>query len=240
MGTSSLEDLKTKAFWKACLAELIGTGILVLIGCGSASQGNLTSISLCFGFTVASVVWGIGHVSGGHINPAVTIGFLITRKITIARTLFYIIFQVIGAILGALLVKGLFPGAGNLGSALLSDGVSAGQGFGIEFCMAFILMFVVLASVDEQRTDKGGSIPLTIGLVIAMCCLCAIPFTGCGMNPARSFGPALISDNLDHHWLYWAGPIAGAALAALIYDFVFAVNASPEKIKGYLSVNYSA
>jgi len=244
MGTSSIEDLQTKSFWKACVAELLGIAIFVLVACGSCchNDADLVSVSLCFGFSIASIVWAICHVSGGHINPAVTIGFLVTRKISIVRAIGYIISQIIGAILGALLIKELFPGAQQsfLGSSLRYSNVSIGQAFGIEFSLGFIFVFVVLASCDDNRTDRGGSIPLAVGLTITMCHLCAVPYTGAGMNPARSLGPALISEQLQDHWLYWLGPIMGGALGALLYDFVFAMDAKPEKLKSYLSRNYDS
>jgi len=242
MGKSSVEDLKTLAFWQACFAEFLGIMIFVLIACGSCISGSadLVSISLCFGFSIASIVWAICHVSGGHINPAVTMGFLITRKISLARGIFYILSQVVGAIVGAVILNELFPHPqdSSLGSSLVSEGVDVEKAFGIEFFLGFIFVFVVLSSCDDGRSDRGGSIPLAVGLTIAMCHLCAVPYTGAGMNPARSIGPALISGHMDNHWLYWLGPIFGGCLGALLYDFVFASNASLDKFKAYFTIKY--
>lgn len=236
----SVEDLKIKAFWKAGFAESLGTLLLVLIGCGSTvhKEGTLLSVALCFGLTVASVVWSIGHISGAHINPAVTIGLLVTRKISLMRGLLYILAQMIGAILGAALLKGFFPNPGTMGSTLVADDVSVFQAFVIEIIITFVLVFVVMSSIDTGRKDLGGSVPLSIGLAVTTCVLAAGPLTGASMNPARSFGPAIVSNNMTNHWVYWLGPILGGIIAALLYDFIFAINATPVKFKGFFSMMY--
>ena len=184
MSATSLQDLKTKKFYVALVAEFLGTMLLVLVGCGSTRDPttSVLQISLCFAFSVASIVWAIANVSGGHINPAVTIGFLVTRKISIVRFLFYIIVQVAGALVGAGLLKGLTPAMyqGNLGTPgpmTNSSGaviISMGQAFGTEFFVGFVLVFVVFGTCDGNRKDLSGSGPLAIGLSIAMCHLWAV------------------------------------------------------------------
>lgn len=163
--------------WTAVIAEVLGTFILVLVGCGSTLYFESTvHLALSFGLSVGTAVWTIAHVSGGHINPAVTCGFLVTRKISLIRALFYIIAQVLGATLGAAVLKGLTTDnySGNYGTPSLSHGTTDLQGCGIELVITFVLVFTVLSSVDGLRRDTGGSIPLTIGLSIAMCHLWAV------------------------------------------------------------------
>lgn len=197
MSKNSIEDLKSRNLWLAAVAEFIGTLLLVLVGCGSCGRfkvnvqefnstslvdtekllpNDLVQISLCFGLSVATIVWSIAHVSGGHINPGVTIGFFVTRKISLARTLVYMIFQVIGALLGALFLKIVTPPGVNdsLGSTLLGANVSLAQGLVIEMFITFVLVWTVFSTCDSNRTGLSGSGPLAIGLSIAMCHLWAV------------------------------------------------------------------
>lgn len=263
MSTTSLQDLKSRRFWLALIAEFIGTLFLVLVACGSCAsfpvkksggRGNNTEayekhlpadvvqISMCFGLSVATIVWAIAHVSGGHINPAVTMGFLVTRKISIIRAVLYVAVQTVGAVLGAQLLKLVSPHGTNdaLGTTSPAAGVGIGQAFAVELFITFVLVWTVFATCDGLRTDLSGSGPLAIGLSIAMCHLWAVPYTGSGMNPARAFGSALVSDNMNPsiHWLYWVGPLLGGALAAILYDFLFAMNANGDKLKGFFSSDY--
>ena len=180
-GKSNLDDLKSRKFYTALVAEFLGTLLLVLFACGSAEgigRSNL-HISLAFALSVASIVWGIANVSGGHINPAVTMGFLITRRISLVRALLYMVVQTIGAIVGAALLKALTPAGStaindSLGTVGLGNGVNAGQGFGVEFLISFLFIFVIFSAVDSHRGDIGGSIPLTVGLALGMCHLWAV------------------------------------------------------------------
>jgi len=240
---TGLDDLKSPVFWRGSFAEMIGTMFLVFIGCGSCinwkmqdGEPSVLQISLCFGLAVGTMVWCICHLSGGHINPAVTVGLLITRKISLIKAIFFIIAQCTGAVIGAGALKGLTPPAvqGALGSTSVNGSLSQAQGFGIEFMITFVLVFTVFASCDGKRTDLNGSAPLTIGLSVTLCHLFAIRFTGSSMNPARSFGPAVITGLWHEHWVYWCGPIMGGIVAALIYDNLIASNASLSKAKGYL------
>jgi len=244
--TTSLQDLKSKKFYVALVAELLGTMLLVLVACGSClvPDTNTVQISLCFGLSVASIVWAIANVSGGHINPAVTIGFMAARRISVVRFILYIVFQCAGALIGAGLLRGLTPDSlhATLGTSgpSIKDAqgefiVSQGQAFGIELFLGFVLVFVVFGTCDGNRKDLSGSGPLAIGLSIAMCHLWAVPLTGSGMNPARVFGPAVVSGSWTYHWVYWIGPLIGGVAAGFLYDFFFAVNATPSKIAGLFS-----
>nr|UUB84306.1 aquaporin-1 [Carcinus maenas] len=227
MGAGEFLQLAT---WKAVAAELVGTMLLTLVVCGSCIHLNQDApkptneqIAFAVGIIVFCVVQALGHVSGGHINPAVTCAMLVARHVSVVRALLYIIAQCLGALAGSAILLGLTPydSQGNLGMTMLGPGVSEGQGFGVELMITFILVLTVFGVCDERRNDVQGAGPLAIGLSITASHLGALPFTGAGMNPARSFGPAVITGIWANHWVYWAGPISGGILAALLYTYVF-------------------
>merc|ERR1712150_444718 len=195
------------------------------VGCGSAlnNGGDYVRIAMCFGVTVATMAQSIGHVSGCHINPAITAGLMVGAKIGLIKGLLYIVAQCIGAVIGAALLKAFMPGGVVPGVTGLGPSTSAGQGIGIELFITFVLVLVVYAAAaDEDNAGSvKGSAPLAIGLSISTCHLFAIPLTGSSMNPARSFGPALVANNWANHWVYWVGPILGGISAALTYVFAF-------------------
>ncbi|XP_052815128.1 aquaporin AQPAn.G-like isoform X2 [Mya arenaria] len=236
---TSIEDIRSPFFWKAVFAEFIGTFILVLTAIGSTVQGwhddplDVVQIALSFGLCVATSVWIVGHVSGGHINPAVTCAMLITRRVSLIRAIMFIIAQCLGSIAGAGLLKALTPSAqwGGLGTTTLNEGMTPAMGFGVECFITMFLVLTVFAACDTKRTDLGGSFPLSIGFSVTMGHLWAVEYCGSSMNPARSLGPAVVMDIWDDHWLYWVGPITGGVIAGLIYDNVFAANASLRKAR---------
>lgn len=239
---TSLDDIRSLRFWRAVGAELLGTLILTMIGCGSVvtwdDDGKLVQIALCFGLSVATAVWIIGHVSGGHINPAVTVAFFVTRRISLARAIFYLLSQCVGAIIGAAVLYGVTPAShrhnGSLGLTKVNPELTGAQAFGVEFFITLVLVLTVFASCDKRRKDLNGSFPLSIGLSVTMCHLFAIQYTGSSMNTARSFGPAVIMNYWEYHWVYWLGPLLGGLVAGLLYDNVFAMNASLLKARGFL------
>ena len=199
---STLRDLKEPLFWKSLLTECIGTCFLVLVGCGSCIGGwdpdyqpTIVQIALCFGLIVSTMVWSIAHISGGHINPAVTVAMLLTRKITPMKSIFYILSQCIGAVIGAGILKGVTPAdmEGALGTTTLHPSVSQYEGFGVEFCITFVLVFTVFATVDESRKDfLHGSRALAIGLSVTVCHLFAVSSNP--ENKSQFVGNALLCD----------------------------------------------
>ncbi|GFO38635.1 Aquaporin [Plakobranchus ocellatus] len=227
----NVEDLLTPNLWLALPAEMLGTLAITLLGCGSwwrAFDENYTHVALTFGLTVATVVWIFNHISGGHVNPAVTLAALFTRRVSIIRGVLYIISQIIGGIIGAGILHGLSSAQAlsTLGSNELRSGVSSAQGFGVELIITFIYVLAYFACHDDKRTDLRGSAPLTLGLAAVACHLFAIPYTRAGMNPARSFGPALISGTWGDHWVFWVGPLVGGVVAGLLYEYIFAAGAT--------------
>lgn len=179
---TSLEDITSLRLWKGIIAEFVGVLLLVLVGCGSCisleegGSSSVVQIALCFGLSVATIVWNIAHISGGHINPAVTLALLATRKISLAKAIFFVLFQLVGAVVGAGILMGLTPKKyhGSLGSTMVSDSIDPGKGLGVEIFITFVLVFTVFASIDSKRRDLNGSTPLTIGLSVTMCHLFAV------------------------------------------------------------------
>lgn len=173
---TSFDDVRSLQFWKAVFAEFLGTFILVITAIGSTVQGwnsdalDIVQIALSFGLAVATSVWIIGHISGGHINPAVTAAMLVTRRVSLLRAVMFIISQSLGAIAAAGVLKALTPAeqVGGLGTTTLNKGMTPAMGFGVELCITAFLVFTVFASCDSKRTDLGGSFPLTIGFSVTI------------------------------------------------------------------------
>lgn len=232
----NLEDLTSANLWRSVAAELIGTLFLVLFGCGTATQQqlqnlnisgitngiasgnlppNLVQIALTFGLIVGTMVWCIAHISGGHINPAVTLGALVTRRISIVRALMYVIAQMAGAMVGAGVLYGLTPEStrGGLGVNGLNN-ITDAQGFGVEVMITFVLVFTVLASIDEDRTDLQGSAPLTIGLAVAVGHLFSVSIKCFYINSfQKTFVVNLFSVVLLHIRIFFASYTNGIMLS---------------------------
>ena len=211
---------------KQCVAELIGTFALIFVGVGAiynysgAGPGvGLLGIALAHGLTIAVMVSATGGISGGHLNPAVTMGILVGGKIKPLDAVAYWIAQLAGGSAAGFLLVGLF---GEDGKTIVANGtpdlgphISPGTGIVIEMVLTFFLVFVVYGSAVDVRAPKIGG--LAIGLTIALDILFGGPLTGGSMNPARTFGPALASGHWNNHAVYWIGPMLGGALAGLIY-----------------------
>jgi aquaporin PIP len=173
---------------------------------------------------IAVLAAGSGPISGGHINPAVTFAMIITRQISVSKGLLYIVAQLIGACVGMLLLRAFvndalilsIPGAGGL--AINEDVVTSSlAAVGIEAIGTFVLVWTVFATAVTQRGNSGIAAPLYIGFAVIAMHFVLVPLTGCGINPARSFGPALVNGRWDDAWIYWVGPLLGAAIAGVSY-----------------------
>jgi MIP family channel proteins len=211
------------------LVEALGTFILTFIGAGSiiATQGNqLIVIALAHGIALAIAVTAAMNISGGHINPAVTLGMLATRKISVQHAAVYIVAQVLGAIVAGYLLLALYPSVmGNLvhwGTPGLGPSTSVAQGILFEAVMTFILVFAVFGTAVDPRHPKVGG--FGVGLAIAIDIMAGGAFTGAAMNPARAIGPAIASMTFANWYVYWIGPILGAVIAALLYNYVILKN----------------
>jgi len=228
---------------RAYLAEAIATYGLVFFGPLSvivvfSFEGGLTTLAVLFialahGGAIALMIYAFGHVSGAHINPAVTIPMMITRKIGIVDGIGYIISQLIGAVAAAATLKAILPDLG----AKVFFGVQRGpsdllnksveSGFAIEAVLTFFLVLVIFMTAVHKKASPGWH-GFTIGGMIFLIHLVAIPLTGASVNPARTFGPALISGFWEFHWMYWAAPILGGIIAGLIMNYVYVNKAEKE------------
>jgi len=244
------EDFTLKT-WRAVAAEFIATGLFVFLGTATVvvarawlvetgsgtlvpSSGFVIAVALGHGLALVALLAAIARISGGHINPAVTFAAAITGKLKVSTAALYIGGQVAAAILGSLLLKGVIAaplelglGVHGLGSTsepllLLEDqlGDGAGAGLLVEGVLTFALVFVVFATAIDRK-GPAQIAPAAIGLMYLVGQLAAIPLTGASMNPARSFGPAVAANIWTDQWIYWLGPLIGAGVAGIVYEFVF-------------------
>ncbi|XP_039302924.1 aquaporin AQPcic isoform X3 [Solenopsis invicta] len=238
------EESTMKSTLIAGLAELIGTGMLVFLGCMGCIAGldvvpPHLQITLTFGFAVMVVIQCIGHISQAHINPAITAGAVILGKKTISEALVYFVSQIIGGILGYGMLKIVTP-KDNLTAGTVNQtnmfcvtdlhrDLSAIQGMVVEGIATAILIFVVCSVWDARNEKNSDSVPIKFGLTVAVLATTAGPYTGCSMNPARSFAPAIWNNQWTHHWVYWVGPIGGSLIASLMYKTIFGVRDKVEE-----------
>jgi MIP family channel proteins len=191
-----------------------------MIGAGPA---GLVGVALAHGLALAVMISAFGATSGGHFNPAVTLGFWVTGRQSFPSTARYWMAQLLGAVVASAMVRWIFPGevwkAVALGAPALHPGLSVGMGLAVEFTLTFILVTVVWGTAVDSR-GPGLIAGFAIGLTVAMDILMGGPLTGAAMNPARAFGAAVLSGTFAHHWIYWAGPLLGGAAAALLYSSV--------------------
>lgn len=209
---------------RRCLAEFIGTFLLVFAGPGAVvintvSGGGVTSlgIGLSFGLAVMAAIYSIGHLSGAHINPAVTVAFALSRHFPWPLVPGYVVAQLAGACAASGVHLLLFGNVAHLGASLPTG--SSLQALGLEIVLTLFLMFVISAVATDVRA-VGQAAAIAIGGYVALAATFAGPVAGASMNPARSFGPALVSGVWSQHWIYWVGPIVGAILGAFLYRFV--------------------
>jgi len=205
------------------LAEFIGTFALIFIGAGAgalaADGGGLVGVAFAHGMVVLGFAYAYGHISGTHINPAVTLGVWAAGKIDTTRALAYVAVQLLGGIVAAFVLAWVLGDrAGSLGATTLADGVSTTQGLVLELIMTFFLVNTVL---NAAISGKGGPpAGVAIGFTLTFCILMGGPLTGASLNPARTLGPAVATGNFADIWLYFVGPIAGGVIAGLLYKTV--------------------
>ena len=204
---------------KKYVAEFIGTFVLVLVACGVAGQtgGSLVETSLAFGLVIVAMAYSIGNVSGCHINPAVSIAMLCAKKMSLKDFIGYVVAQFLGAIAGAAVLQGIVRDTTKLGTNALYNG-SAMISLIIEVILTFIFVLAILGVTSKK--EYGSVAGLVIGGALTLVHLLGLNFTGTSVNPARSFGPALIAGNLSGIWVFLLAPLVGGILAALVYGFI--------------------
>ncbi|XP_052742264.1 aquaporin AQPAe.a-like [Bicyclus anynana] len=221
LGHEEIKDYKT--LLKQLFAEFLGTFLYMSLCLLAGNvEPDFTAVALSNGLLIAAVIQIIGPISGGHINPAVTVGVLTCGHIKLVKALFYIIAQTLGSLLGSIVAYAVTDDNSrhNLGATVPHIDLRADQVFGLEFIMTFILVAVVLSVLDSKRSNVGlGSAPLAIGLSVTACQVSALFYTG-SLNPVRSFGPAVVMNIWTKHWVYWLGPILGGVTAGLTYRFI--------------------
>lgn len=214
-----------RAPWAPYLAEALGTFALVFFGAGAiavdaASGGAVTGvgIGMAFGLIVMAMIFTLGHVSGAHINPAITIGFLVLRRIEVPRAAGYIAAQLAGAAVAATAVVAIVGDAGDAGASAPRIG-GTDAAFWSEIVLTFFLALVVFAVATDARAERPLA-AIAIGGYVGLAATAWGPIANASMNPARSFGPSLRSGVWDAHWVYWVAPIAAAVLAAAVYELL--------------------
>jgi len=208
--------------------------ILSVVAFGDGlSIESIIMISLGHGAVVGLMVYAFGHISGAHINPAVTIPMMITKKISVQDGIGYIIFQLIGAVVAAFSLKAILPEIGakvNFGtqggpSELLNSSIASG--IAVEIILTFFLVTVIFLTAVHKKAAAGIH-GISIGGIVFLLHLVGVPLTGASMNPARTFGPAVVSGFWELHWLYWVAPIIGGIIAGVIMNYVFVNKAEPK------------
>ncbi|KAL3875607.1 hypothetical protein ACJMK2_033542 [Sinanodonta woodiana] len=219
-----------KTIVQPILAEFVGACVFVFIGCMASQNNLLTAVALAHGLTIALLIIGLGGISGGHFNPAVTLGVTLAGAIKPVLALGYFIAQVLGGLLGAAFVRAVLPYdiyvTTKGGRHSLGKGVDPGWAIFGEVILTTVLVFTVLMS-SVNRLTKSKLAPLAIGFAVAVDIMSGGPTTGASMNPARAFGPAVVSfaavsGSFDNHYVWWVGPLLGGVIAGLLYRCLFA------------------
>ncbi len=211
-------------------AEAFGSFALVTGGCGAILVNHATGalghggVAASFGLVIMVMIAALGHLSGAHFNPAVTLAFAVTRHFAWRDVPFYLVGQLLGAVAGAVTLRAFFGLNAGLGATVPSG--SPLQALGIETLLTAVLMFVIISVATDTRA-VGELAAVAIGGTVALDALWGGPVTGASMNPARSFGPALVAGLWPSHWVYWVGPIVGAVVGATLYQ-ILRVGSTPQ------------
>ncbi|KAM4562957.1 aquaporin-4 [Odontesthes bonariensis] len=237
------EELRSRQFWNAMLAELLGTLLLVsavlgasVPGPGEAPSGPLYP-AVAVGVMIVALCHCFGEISGTQVNPALTLSLLATRRLDVLRALFYITAQCLGACLGTwalYLALPLKTTADHFVNKVPIE-LNAAQALGIEVLCTFQMVFTVFSVEDQRRRESPEPGNLAIGFAHTAGVLIGGRFSGASMNPARSLGPAIITGFWENHWVYWIGPVLGALLAGVSHEFLFARSASRQKLLACLT-----
>jgi len=217
-------------FCRSVAAEFLATAIFTYIGCGSVTSlmidpdnSSFLGIALAFGLSITVLAYTLGHHSGGHINPIVTVGMFILRQIDLITCVMYILAQLCGAIVGAAFLRATVSKYA-VSSAInrVSENTDIYGAFVMEMILSFLLVFVVAETVVNPKSKAGINAPIAIGLSVFMAHIVAIPYTGTSINPARSFGPAVVAGEVGGDlWLFFVAPLTGGSIAALTARFLF-------------------
>lgn len=231
MATPNRLDLRPEA------AEAIGVFFLVLAGCGAimveAQTGALggVGVALTFAFVIVVLVYALAPICGAHYNPAITLAFAASGHFPWRRVPSYIVAQLLGAIAAAFVLKGLLGLQANLGATIPAGGISLAQACAVEALATFLLALVIIGVATDRRSSQGAG-GLAIGLAVGVGALFAGPLTGGSMNPARSFGPAVVSGNFTALWVYLTAPVLGAVAAMMVYEMLRGAHAPKADVLG--------
>ncbi|GLT82599.1 hypothetical protein SLE2022_009620 [Rubroshorea leprosula] len=238
-------EFKRWSFYRALVAEFVAT-LLFLYVTVATVIGHLKQTDACGGVGLLGIAWAFGGmifilvyctagISGGHINPAVTLGLLVARKVSLVRALAYMVSQCLGAICGVGLVKAIMKHEYNRlggGANSVAAGYSKSTALGAEIIGTFVLVYTVFSATDPKRSARDSHVPvlapLPIGFAVFVVNLATIPITGTGINPARSFGAAVIYNHekiWDDQWIFWVGPFIGAVIAAIYHQYILRASA---------------
>ncbi|KAM9308403.1 aquaporin-4-like [Gastrophryne carolinensis] len=224
---TAFKGIWTREFWTSMAAEFLAVFLFLVISLGSTASMNPmsnsdTHIALCFGLSIAILIHCFGHICEAFLNPAVALAMICTKKITVAKGLFYIVIQCLAGVAGAGIVALITPqDKWPVGLTKENATISHGQALLVETLITFQLVFTIFASCDKKRTDIKVPVPLIIGFSVMIGHLFAIQYTGASMNPARSLATSMVFNHWESHWIYWIGPMMGGILAAFIYQYLF-------------------
>lgn len=237
IAAANLEMESVRSLLRPAAAEMLGSALFIFVACGAGMTtvkytfvGSTTiGIALTFGMTITVLCYAIGHISGGHLNFAVTFTMALLRRITIMRAVFYFFAQLLGGLIGVGFLKIITPlswWSSCFALQSIQPELTVGHGFVTEFILTFFLMFVVMAACDSNKSNQT-LVPLAIGLAVFCAHMLGLPITGCSINPTRTFASAAAASGVDgcdawaNHWVFWIAPIMGAATAGIVYEYCF-------------------